>query len=57
MYTGSYLTNVGTGRHRELNAVDGEDNVRQAVHGVAVDQVLRVDGKSRLVMESTCLPV
>ena len=35
-----YLQDVGTGGHRVLDTVDGEDNVRQAIDGRAADHLL-----------------
>lgn len=30
---GPYLQDIGTGRQRVLNSIDGEDNIRQGVDG------------------------
>lgn len=35
-----HLPDVGPGRHRIVDAIDGEDDVRQGVDGIAADHVL-----------------
>lgn len=41
VFFSTHIKDIGTGWQREVNAVDGENNVRQYIAGVAVHRVLQ----------------
>lgn len=55
----SYLLDIGTGRHRVVDAIDGKDNVRQGVDGATVEDILleREGDREKASWTSRCLCV
>ena len=52
-----HLLDVGTGWHRVVDAVDGEDDVGQGVGGIAVNYVLSEKARERRLAQPTLLRV